>query len=150
MKLSSNAGFTLTELVTVIVIAGILSAIVYNKIDITGFKTEGSTDEVKSAVRYAQKLAVAQRRNVYVDTSGNDVRLCYDSGCATQVPQPPGSAWFKITAATAPTLSNAFYFDTLGRPTLVSGSTVATSAITLSLSGGTRSITIEPQTGFVH
>ncbi|HZP93778.1 MAG TPA: prepilin-type N-terminal cleavage/methylation domain-containing protein [Burkholderiales bacterium] len=151
MTISKPGGFTLVELVTVIVIAGILSAIVYNRINVSDFTTEGSTDEAKSAVRYAQKLAVAQRRNVYVDTSGNDVRLCYDSACTSHVIKPPTAAdWFKVTAAAAPTLSSAFYFDTLGRPTLTAGSTVATSAITLSVSGATRSIAIEPQTGFVH
>ena len=102
-----EAGFTLTELVLVIVIAGILSAAVYNKIDVASFKAEGTTDQVKSAVRYAHKLAVAQRRNVYISAAGNDVSLCYDSGCGSAVLEP-GAGAFTITASGTATLSNVY------------------------------------------
>jgi len=146
----SRAGFTLTELVTVIVIAGILSAVIYNKVSISGFKAEGSTDEIKAAVRYAHKLAVAQRRNVYLSAASPDLSLCYDLACASPVVKPPSASdAFTVTASDTLTLSSAFYFDSLGRPTLTSGS-LATSAITASILGGTRTLTIEPQTGFVH
>ena len=160
--LSVQNGFTLTELVVVILIAGILSAIIYNRIDITSFKTEGSTDEVRSTVRYAHKLAVAQRRNVCVSVVAGSVSLRYfDSStgtCTTAVSKPPGVAAFTTSTLSGATLSE-FFFDPLGRPTLtsscvlVSGTyvcTPATSTITLTVTGGTRPVTIEAQTGFVH
>jgi MSHA pilin protein MshC len=147
---SSQTGFTLTELVLVIVIAGILSAVIYNRINVGSFKAEGSTDEIKAAVRYAHKLAVAQRRSVYLSASSPDLSLCYDLACGSRVAKPPSASdAFTVTASDTLTLSSAFYFDSLGRPTLTSGS-LATSAITVSISGGTRTLTIEPQTGFVH
>ena len=151
MKKSSRraSGFTLTELVVVIVIAGILSAVVYNRVSVSEFKVEGSTDELKSALRYAHKLAIAQRRNVFVSASGSDVSLCYVNGCAARVTKPPTTDPFTVSASNTPTLSSSFYFDSQGRPTSIGGA-LATSAITLSIAGGTRTITIEPQTGFVH
>lgn len=146
----SQSGFTLTELVMVIVIAGILSAVVYNKIDIGSVKAEGSTDELKAAVRYAHKLAVAQRRNVYVSAAGSSLSLCYLSDCTSHVSKPPGTEDFTVAGSGSLALSdNPFSFDSLGRPTLAGGA-LATSAITLSVASGTRSITVEPQTGFVH
>jgi len=107
-------GFTLTELVVVIVIAGILSAVVYNKVDVNSFKAEGSTDEVKAALRYAQKLAIAQRRNVYITASSTNVCVGYDATCtpANRVKKP------------------------------------ATTAIALTFAS--RTVNVEPQTGFVH
>jgi MSHA pilin protein MshC len=161
-KDSLQGGFTLTELVLVIVIAGILSAIIYNRIDITPLKTEGSTDEVRSTVRYAHKLAVAQRKNVCVSVVAGSISLRYfDSStgaCSTAVSKPPGTAAFTTSTLNGATLSE-FFFDPLGRPTLtstcvlVSGTYVCTPAaavITLTVTGGTRSIKIEAETGFVH
>lgn len=144
-----TAGFTLTELIMVIVIAGILSAVVYAKVDVNSFKAEGSTDEVKSGLRYAHKLAIAQRRPVYVSATGTSVDLCYNLACSSHVTKPPTTDPFTLTASGTAALSSAFYFDAQGRPTLTSGA-LATSAITLSIAGGTRTLTIEPQTGFVH
>ena len=149
---ASQTGFTLTELVTVIVIAGILSAIVYNRINITSFSTSGFTSEVKSEVRYAHKLAVAQRRNVYVTTSGSAVSICYDSACTTPVTQPASSAAFSISAGgVTPTIGTPFYFDSLGRPHVTATTALATVALTVSIAGDvTNTINIEPQTGYVH
>ena len=157
-----QSGFTLTELILVIVIAGILGAVVYSKVDVASFKAEGNTDQVKAAIRYAHKLAVAQRKSICVSVVGNDVSLRYFNTlagtCGSAVVEPPGSAAFSVTTPGA-TLSAEFLFDVLGRPSPVSTCvlsggvyvcTPATTAITLSLTGGTRTVTIEPQTGFVH
>jgi MSHA pilin protein MshC len=145
-----SSGFTLTELVVVIVIAGILSAVVYNKVDVNSFKAEGSTDEVKAALRYAHKLAVAQRRNVAVTVAGASISLCYYSaGCVGNVTKPPTTDPFTVVAPATITPPTTFYFDSQGRPTETTGSLVA-SALGLSVGGGTRTVTIEPQTGFVH
>jgi MSHA pilin protein MshC len=149
----AQVGFTLTELVIVIIIVGVLSALVYAKVDVDSLRAGGTTDKVQAAVRYAHKLAVAQRRGVCVTAAGNDVSLLYwnsiAAACGNAVVEPPGTAAFTVTASGAVTLSSAFYFDSLGRPTLTSGG-LAASAITLSVAGAGRSITIEPETGFVH
>lgn len=131
-----------------IVIAGILSTVVYNTVNVSTFKAEGSSDEVAAAVRYGHKLAVAQRRNVYVSGSGNSLSLCYDAGCSSYVIQPPGTNPFTVTASGAVSVSPGFNFDSLGRP-VVSG-VLATSAVQITVAGGARTLKVEPQTGFVH
>ena len=64
----AQAGFTLIELVMVILILGVLSAYAAPRMFNSGdFYARGFHDETLSILRYAQKAAIAQRRTVCVD-----------------------------------------------------------------------------------
>lgn len=69
-------GFTLTELVTVIVILGVLSAVTlpiwFNRTD---FEQRGFFDELIQATRYAQKLAVASNCDVRINIAAGGFGL---------------------------------------------------------------------------
>ena len=139
-------GFTLTELVVVMVIAAILSAFAISRINTTSFNTEGYANQVAAMVRYAQKLAVSQRRTVFVVTTASNIKLCYtDATCASPVREPPGTDDFSHNAPSGVSLSVAsISFDALGKPN-------AGGSITVTASGETpRTITIEAETGYVH
>ena len=57
----------MVELVTVIVVMGILGAIAASRFfDGDTFAGRAYSDQVKSVIRYAQKLAIAQNRRVFV------------------------------------------------------------------------------------
>jgi MSHA pilin protein MshC len=139
-------GFTLTELVVVIVIASILSVYAIARINTLSFDTEGYANQAAAMVRYAQKLAISQRRTVVVVTTSSNIKLCYtDNTCASQVQEPPGTGAFSKNAPSGVSLSVAnISFDALGKP-------LAAGTISVSASGETtRNITIEAETGYVH
>ena len=77
-----SGGFTLVELVLVIVMLGIISFVASGRIsDRDQANARGFADQVASTLRFAQKAAIAQRRNVYVniDTTNRRVRACLDT-----------------------------------------------------------------------
>ncbi len=59
-------GFTLTELIIILVIVGALGVFAAPRLDVTGFDDYSFEQELKSALRYAQKAAVASRCEVEV------------------------------------------------------------------------------------
>ncbi len=143
-----NRGFTLTELVVVIAVAAILSAFAISRINTTSFNTEGFANQLAATIRYAQKIAISQRRNVTVAVAAGSVSLSYpDLGQALR--QPPGTDPFTVNVPSGVSLSGSlsgtsFTFNALGKPT-------PSGAITVS--GGDIApitITVEAETGYVH
>jgi len=152
MHLTRNRtrGFTLVELVLVIMLAGILSAFAAVKLlDRRAIDARGFADQLTATLQFAQKAAVAQRRLMYVsiDTVTRRVRVCLDAGCAQRLTAPAGGD-LDITATGNVTLTSStaqFSFDGLGQPSFAATQTITTS-------GGDASftITIEATTGYVH
>jgi len=152
-----SRGFSLLELVAVMVIAGIIAVLAIPYFADSGTQATWFADEVKAAMRYAQRQAVAQRRCVFVHVTSSQVSLFYgDTSCvitgtqltflATSVPgKSPGDA-YAIGAPSGATISNNlgalpldFSFNGLGQPSTA-----------VSLSVGGRSIIVATETGYVQ
>lgn len=143
---SLASGFTLTELVVVIIIATVLAAFAMSRIDTKGFDAEGFANQTAAMVRYAQKLAIAQRRTVAVVITGSTIQLCYtDTGCSGgSVRKPPTTDPFSFTTPSGVSLSGtSFTYSSLGKPS-------AGGTITVSDGVTPRTITVEAETGYVH
>ncbi len=128
------------ELVVVIVLAGILAALAIPRFTGTESSATWYSEQVRAAVRYAQRQAVAQRRNVYVCIGVTSVSLTYDAACSTALALPGTSAVYSLAAPSGASLAaTTFSFNSLGQPS---------SAQSLNIAGHT--ITVEAETGYVH
>jgi MSHA pilin protein MshC len=173
-----NSGFTLVELVMILIVVGVLAvAAVPRLLHRETFDARSYFDQVQAMLRYAQKIAIAQRRNVFVRLDGASAALCFDNnfvnGCEAddRVPAPAGrnsgrdatlaacsgsETWF-CEAAPADIASTAanFYFNALGKPfnpadVAPVSSFTGTLDIAITGDGMTRHVFVERETGYVH
>lgn len=148
-------GFTLVELTTTLVVLGIVAAFALPKfVDRTGFESRGVYDQAQAVVRYAQKIAIAQRQSppksgIFVVISASQVRVCYDAGCTTSVTDPSTGAALQLTAPTGVTLSTGtFSFDGSGSPSF--NTQLAVNVNSSGVGDINRIFYVEPVTGYVH
>jgi MSHA pilin protein MshC len=74
-------GFTMIELITVMILVGILAAFAAPRLgDITGFTGPGYAADVRGALAHARRTAVASRRHVCVTISSDRISLAMDPG----------------------------------------------------------------------
>ena len=179
--LRQSAGFTLVELIVVLVLTGILASVAgaryFNR---TGFDAATFADQGAAMLRYAQKLAVAQNRPVYVQAGSGGIRLCYSATnpCTATIAAPSGSnsgsagtrAFCTAGGAYAenwdcegvppgatltlnPVAAGVFYFNGLGRPYLSTDSgdsSFAGLTLTVAGDGVSRTISVDQETGYVY
>ena len=142
-------GFTLTELVAVLLIASILAVFATSTFDRGTFDTASFADEVRAQLAFAQKTAVASRRRVNVTVASNNLSfmLCQDFGCGSSAPlttlrgqtslAPPAGSAVAVSAAPG---AFSFYPD---------GSASGNVAVTIS-GPGSPVINVVGDTGYVY
>ena len=144
---TKQIGFTLTELIAVIVITGIVAAVAAPRFFDRGtFDSRGFHDQVISILRYAQKAAIAQHRFVCVAFAPNSVTLTYGTTTACSsggLASPVGQTPYSVSNSNV-TLSGYtnFSFDALGSPSIAANQSIMVS--------GSTAITVEAVTGYVH
>jgi len=167
------------ELIVVILLIGILSAIGASRFfsrstyDAVAFAEQGRT-----MLRYAQKLAIAQNREVYVQGALDGVALCFEAAepcrAAAQVPAPSGDnsgseatrsrcladgkyarSWYcegwpaGVSMTPVSGTLSSFFFNALGQPA-VSGGNFAGLKVVIAGDGVSSQIAVEQETGYVN
>lgn len=162
----TGGGFTLIELILVMVMMGILSFVALSFFNRTVFDVRGYADEVSSMLRFAQKEAIAKRRNVCVTVTPANVTLSFGSAtggaCDTALPSPDGDASFSKNAPSGVGLTGSgslifdavtggsFSFDPQGRLWDSAGTLVTTPSLITVTGDLPIVISVEAETGYVH
>ena len=140
MKKWLQSGFTMIELIVTMILIGILAVTALPKFsDRSIFQNRGFQDETRALLSYAQKSAVAQRRNVCVTLASTGVTLNIDSagtcdGTLTLPSTPNGGAGLTSSPG-------SFKFQPLGN-------TDQSSDIVITIAG--MAITVNHTTGYVY
>lgn len=152
---STQAGFSLIELVVVIVLLGIIAAVVMPRWrGGSGFEERALRDQMIAALRYAQKSAVAARRTVCVDFTAVPSKVDFSISSAYPAANcsvgsslvGPDGANLSVSASGSVTFTSSassFTFDAAGRPSV---------AVSITVSGlpAALAINVESETGYVH
>ena len=90
MRHARQTGFTLVELILVIVVMGLLAGIALPSLmDRQSLNEVAVTDQVRVLLRLAQKVAVTQNRDVCFMRTAADLRLVYPVGGACSLTGNP-------------------------------------------------------------
>lgn len=136
-------GFTLTELVLILVLISIVAVVALPRLNIEGFERQTFTGELTTALRHAQKIALASQCPVAVNinSSGYQVAFTGEGGVAcgsgTAVPHPTRGGNF--TGSGEVNSGGSVVFDGQGR----------SNGLTIELANGA-TIIVEAETGYVH
>lgn len=137
-----RAGFTLIELVMVILIISILAVFAAAKGSLfSGWREAGTSQAVASHLGAAQRLAIANRRVVYVQVGASALRACYDSACASPCFNLDGTALALLApSGSFSATASLFSFDSQGRPSF---------GTPFSITYNGNAVNVEPESGLV-
>ncbi|MFK5915314.1 MAG: prepilin-type N-terminal cleavage/methylation domain-containing protein [Woeseiaceae bacterium] len=136
----NNLGFTLVELIVVILIVGILSASIAPRFfGVASYEDRKATDELLSALRYSQQLAMARGGNIQLNLQNDNYTIELTGG--KDLRSPDGSPYPHFFNGVTTSTPNIIVYDRLGRR-------VPNNQLDINI--GSKTIRIEQETGYAH
>ena len=141
MYRSTLHGFTLVEIIVVILLVGILSITIAPRfLNTNVFAERAAADELLSTLRYTQQLAMNRGGGVRLVLGANSYTVELTTG--TQLRSPDGRFPYVNNLPNGITATaNTVEYNSLGQPV-----PNATNTLTI----GSSTITIEAETGYAH
>ncbi len=133
-------GFTLVELIVVILITGILAVSVAPRFFGTrSYEDRKAVDELLTALRHTQQMAMTRGGNIQLVLTTNGFTVQMSNG--TQLRSPDGRIPYSRSFPTAVTINPTatITYDRLGRPD--AGYVISV---------GSQQVTVEQETGYAH
>lgn len=144
-SISRAAGFTLVELVAVLIIMATLSVLLLPRFSVREATGPAQADQLARALRHAQALAMGQGRALTLDVLSPTAYAITDGSSAIRDPAGELQSYSLVNGVLL-TAGADLKFDSLGRP--MNGGTLIASPQSWTLSGGA-SVALQPLTGFV-
>jgi prepilin-type N-terminal cleavage/methylation domain-containing protein len=156
-----NSGFTLIEMVVVLVLISIIAATVFSRsITTDRINFVGQVDKIRNHIRYAQSLAMKSLdmksdKRWGIKSFGNNYWLfTYENfGDDDTAVLLPGQRTDKVSLSDLGVTMNAFtlFFDGLGKPYITSSTSELVSPLNITISAGSESNTlnVSPETGLI-
>ncbi len=138
--IKKTSGFTLVELIVVILITGILSiSIAPRFFGVSSYEDRKAMDELLTALRYTQQMAMNRGGNIRLDLESD--RYTIELTDNTPLRSPDGMPYPKIFVGVTSSTPNLIEYDRLGR---------RVPNIQIDLNIGSKTIRIEQETGYAH
>lgn len=156
-RMKHNTAFTLIELIVVILLAAIISAIAVVRWPGSRINLNAAAQQLASDIRYTQTLAMSRAQDYVLTVSSSSYAITTGSGAAVNNPIT-GSATVTLSSGITITIpptnlpNNLIAFDSQGIPQINSNTTTPlanAAVITLTSGSNTTTVTIQPQTGRV-
>jgi prepilin-type N-terminal cleavage/methylation domain-containing protein len=145
-----SAGFTLVEMVVVMLLAAILVAVTATRWDATDATAPSQADLLARNIRHMQMLAMSWGQSLSLTAAGSSYSVaCVTTGVApcnvSPVIDPASGQAFSVTLSNGVTIGAASTtIDSMGRPVPVTTSTT----YTLNAGASTWTVSVAPLTGF--
>lgn len=154
MRTQNNGGFTLIEVIAVLVVLSIVSVVFATRLIGTDTELIAAADVIKTHLRYAQARAMSSNVIWGIDFKGNTYAMFKNkNGDATvdadEAVALPGEDFDTISLPSGISATEIVAFDSWGKPCSDAGAGTPYSADNV-ITIGTLSITITKNTGFIQ
>ncbi len=145
MKIKILKGFTLIELIIILLIGGILFAIAGPLMfDLGSLNSNAFINNTKFGLNYAQRYAISKRTDVFINISSSNIKICKTIDCSVLLKINGQSLSYDVPSGYSLSVNPniaSFSYNYLGEPS-------TSQQLRITLNG--RNVFVEQGTGTVH